>query len=397
MEPSFSARVPGRVDLNKLSLSRTRLFRSGVSIFDLTESNPTQVGLVYPPDLVFQLSPGEQQRYHPESAGMASAREAVAKYLQQHGLDVRSGAIFLTASTSDAYGLLFKLLCDPNDEILVPQPSYPLLDHLIRLESIVSVPYSLEFGSEWRVDLSGLQHSITGRTRAVVLVNPNNPTGSFVSSDDFRRISALCYQHGLALIVDEVFGFYPLEPSLRGPSVLDEVPSALTFVLGGLSKAVGLPGLKLAWVIVTGPSATVATASDRLELICDTYLSVATPVQLSLGHFLDRGQEVTQQIASRVRENHACLKRIMSTHPKAVLLPVEGGWYAVIRLLRPSSEDKLVLELLEQKHVLVHPGYFYDFQEEVFLVTSLLPEPHLFKAAVQRVLTHACAEELLGQ
>ena len=179
--------------------------------------------------------------------------------------------------------------------------------------------------------------------------------------------------------------------------MLDEVPSALTFVLGGLSKAVGLPGLKLAWVIVAGPSATVATASDRLELICDSYLSVATPVQLSLGHFLDRGQEVTQQIASRIRENHACLTRIMSVHSKAVLLPVEGGWYAVIRLLRPSSEDKLVLELLEQKHVLVHPDYFYDFPEEVFLVISLLPEPHLFKSAVQRVLTHACAEELLGQ
>ena len=397
MDPSFSARVPGRIALYELTLSRERLSRSGLSIVDLTESNPTQVGLVYPRDLVFQLLPGEQQSYHPESAGMGSGREAVARYLQQHGLDVRSGSIFLTASTSDAYGLLFKLLCDPNDEVLIPQPSYPLLDHLIRFESVVSVPYRLKLDSEWRVDLSGLEHSITVRTRAVVLVNPNNPTGSFVSSDDFQRISALCYQHGLALIVDEVFGFYPLEPSLRGPSVLDEVPSVLTFVLGGLSKAVGLPGLKLAWVIVAGPSATVATASDRLELICDTYLSVATPVQLSLGHFLDRGQEVTQQIASRVRENHACLKRVMSTHPKAVLLPVEGGWYAVIRLLRSSSEDTLVLELLEQKHVLVHPGYFYDFPEEVFLVISLLPEPYLFRSAVQRVLTHACAEEVLGQ
>ena len=397
MDPSFSTRVPSRLDFNELTLLRERLSRSGVSIVDLTESNPTQVGLMYPPDLVFQLSSADQQSYHPEPAGMASARAAVAKYLQQHGLDVRSESIFLTASTSDAYGLLFKLLCDPNEEILVPQPSYPLLDHLVRLESTVSVPYRLEFDSKWRVDLSGLQRSITARTRAVVLVNPNNPTGSFVSSDDFQRISALCYRHGLALIVDEVFGFYPLEPSLRGPSVLDEVGSALTFVLGGLSKAVGLPGLKLAWVVVAGPSSTVAKAADRLELICDTYLSVAGPVQLSLGHFLDRGQEVTQQIASRVRENHACLTEIMCTHPKAVLLPVEGGWYAVIRLLRPSAEDKLVLGLLEQKHVLVHPGYFYDFPKEGFLVISLLPEPHLFKSAVQRVLTHACADELMGR
>ena len=397
MDPSFSARVPSRIELNELFLSRARLFRSGVSIVDLTESNPTQVGLMYPPDFVFQLSSGEQQSYHPESAGMASAREAVAKYLQQHELDVRSGSIFLAASTSDAYGLLFKLLCDAKDEVLVPQPSYPLLDHLTRLESTVSVPYRLEFNSKWRVDLNGLQRSITARTRAIVLVNPNNPTGSFVSSNDFRRISALCYQHGLAMIVDEVFGFYPLESRLRGPSVLDEIPSVLTFVLGGLSKAVGLPGLKLAWVVVAGPTATVAKAAARLELICDTYLSVAAPVQLALGHFLVRGQDVTQQIVSRVRENHACLTQIISTHPKAVLFPVEGGWYAVIRLLRPSSEEELILELLEQKHVLVHPGYFYDFPEEGFLVISLLPEPHLFKSAVQRVLTHACAEELLGR
>ena len=170
MDPSFSTRVPSRLDFNELTLLRERLSRSGVSIVDLTESNPTQVGLMYPPDLRFQLSSADQQSYHPEPAGMASARAAVAKYLQQHGLDVRSESIFLTASTSDAYGLLFKLLCDPNEEVLVPQPSYPLLDHLVRLESTVSVPYRLEFDSKWRVDLSGLQRSITARTRAVVLV-----------------------------------------------------------------------------------------------------------------------------------------------------------------------------------------------------------------------------------
>ena len=321
MDPSFSSRVPGRIARNRLAEARARLEAQGTSIIDLTVSNPTLVALEYPSALGCQLD----TEHYAESLGLGSAREAVASYLRQHDLDVDSRRVVLTASTSEAYGLLFKLLCDPGDEVAIPRPSYPLLEYLTRLESVVSVPYALEFHARWQVDVAALRSRVTSRTRAVVMVNPNNPTGSFVSSDEFREVSALCHQYGLALIVDEVFGFYPLTASGRGPSVLDEDPRVLTFVLGGLSKAVGLPGLKLGWVVLAGPDAPVATALERLELICDTYLSVATPVQLAVADLLDHGRQVTRRITARVQQNHACLARIVSEHPMADLLPVEGG------------------------------------------------------------------------
>ena len=393
MHPSFSSRVPGGISRNQLSEARARLAASGTPIIDLTVSNPTQVGLEYPSDLVRHLASVDGHDYRPESLGLASARQGVASYLGRYGLQVDSRQVALTSSTSEAYGLLFKLLCDPGDEVAIPRPSYPLLEYLTRLESTVAVPYTLELHAKWEIDVAGLRSRVTPRTRAVVIVNPNNPTGSFISSDDLREVSALCRQHGLALIVDEVFGFYPMKTARRGPSVLDEPPAALTFVLGGLSKAVGLPGLKLGWVVLTGPSEPVATALERLELICDTYLSVATPVQRALGDLLDLGRDVTRQIAARVRQNHACLARIVLEHPAAGLLPVEGGWYAVIRVPATISEECLALDLLERAHVLVHPGYFFDFPAEAFLVMSLLPEPHPFELAARRVLSLAAGNE----
>lgn len=374
---------------NRLAEARARLEARGTSIIDLTVSNPTQVALEYPSALRLALD----SDYCPESLGLGSAREAVASYLRGQDLDVDSHQIVLTASTSEAYGLLFKLLCDPGDEVAIPRPSYPLLEYLARLESVVSVPYSLELHAKWEIDVAALRSRVTPRTRAVVMVNPNNPTGSFVSSVELREVSALCRQHGLALIVDEVFGCYPLTGPGRGPSVLDQDPAVLTFVLGGLSKAVGLPGLKLGWVVLTGPSAAVATALERLELICDTYLSVATPVQLALGAVLDQGRQVTRRIAARVRQNHACLGRMVAEHPTTDLLPVEGGWYAVIRVPATVPEERLTLDLLERAHVLVYPGYFFDFPSEAFLVISLLPEPHPFEDAARRVLSIAAGSE----
>ena len=393
MDPPFSSRVPGRIACNRLAEARARLEVRGTPIIDLTMSNPTQVALDYPSALRRPFASVDGRDHHPESLGLGSAREAVASYLRQHDLDVDSRRVVLTASTSEAYGLLFKLLCDPGDEVAIPRPSYPLLEYLTRLESVVSVPYTLELHARWEVDVAALRSRVTSRTRAVVMVNPNNPTGSFVSRDEFREVSGLCRRHGLALIVDEVFGFYPLTPSGRGPSVLDEDPAVLTFVLGGLSKAVGLPGLKLGWVVLTGPSSQVATALERLELTCDTYLSVATPVQRALGALLDHGRHVTRQIAARVRQNHACLVRLVSDHPAADLLPVEGGWYAVMRVPATVSEERLALDLLERAHVLVHPGYFFDFPKEAFLVVSLLPELHLFENAARRVVSVSAGSE----
>lgn len=389
MDPSFSSRVPGRITRNQLSQLHARLTAGGASIIDLTESNPTRVGFEYPPQLTRGLDSLEARDYRPAPLGMASARAAVASYLGQHDLEVESRHVVLTASTSEAYALLLKLLCDPGDEVAIPRPGYPLLEHLTRLESTVAVPYALDFHTRWEVDVDELRHRVTPRTRVVVLVNPNNPTGSFVSREDLRAVSALCQEHGLALIVDEVFGFYPLSVDRRGPSVLDERQGALTFVLGGLSKAVGLPGLKLGWMVLTGPDAPVAAALERLELICDTYLSVATPVQVALDDLFQHGRDLTRQIADRVRQNHAGLTRIVADHPAASLLPVEGGWYAVIRVPATVSEERLVLDLLEDLNVLVHPGYFFDFPTEAFLVISLLPTPSRFEPAVRGVLQRA--------
>jgi aspartate/methionine/tyrosine aminotransferase len=374
---------------NRLTEARARLEARGTCIIDLTVSNPTQVSLDYPSALRFALDSG----HCAESLGLESARESVASYLRRHQLDVYSQQVVLTASTSEAYGLLFKLLCDPGDEVAIPRPSYPLLEYLTRFESVVAVPYTLELHANWAIDVAALRSRVTPRTRAVVIVNPNNPTGSFVSSAEIREVSSLCREHGLALIVDEVFGFYPLTGVGRGPSVLDEDPAVLTFVLGGLSKAVGLPGLKLGWMVATGPSALVAAALERLELICDTYLSVAIPVQLALGALLDQGRYVTRRIAARVRQNHACLAGIVLEHLAADLLPVEGGWYAVIRVPATVSEECLTLDLLERAHVLVYPGYFFDFPTEAFLVISLLPEPRSFEYAVRRLLSIAAGSE----
>ncbi len=393
MDPSFSSRVPERIACNRLTEARARLEVCGTPIIDLTVSNPTQVGLDYPSALRHPFDCVDGRDYHPESLGLASAREAVASYLRRHDLDVDSRRVVLTTSTSEAYGLLFKLLCDPGDEVMIPRPSYPLLEYLTRLESVVSVPYTLDLYTRWELDIATLRSRVTPRTRAVVIVNPNNPTGSFISRDELREVSALCRQHGLALIVDEVFGFYPLTLSGRGPSVLDEDPAVLTFVLGGLSKAMGLPGLKLGWVVLTGPGVQVSTALERLDLIYDTYLSVATPVQLALDALLDHGRHVTRQIAARVRQNHACLARLVRNHPAADLVPVEGGWYAVMRVPATDSEERLTLDLLERAHVLVYPGYFFDFQKEAFLVISLLPEPYLFESAARRILSFSNGSE----
>ena len=385
----FSSRLPGLDGPNRLARARERLGVRGVSVIDLTESNPTRVGFRYPARLLDSLASPRSLSYRPDPRGMACAREAVAAYLGRHQLDVAVDRIVLTTSTSDAYSIVFKLLCDPGHEVAVPHPSYPLLDHLTRLEAVTSVPYALEFHGRWQVDHSGLRRQLTSRTRAVLIVNPNNPTGSFVRRDDLDTIVGLCRERGMALVVDEVFGFYPMTDTARGVSVLDQPTDVLTFVFGGLSKAVGLPQLKLGWIILAGPDTLVDRSLDRLDLICDTYLSVATPVQVAADQLLREGATVTVQIAGRIRENYAALQQLVAAHPAVGLLPVEGGWYAVVQVPATRSEEALVLELLEHEHVFVHPGYFFDFPREAFLVMSLLPEPAVFEEAARRVLAYA--------
>jgi len=349
----------------------------------------------------------------PSARGTPVARQAVASWLSRCLRDAASAAvtkpaesaesrgpsaprpvnpdnIALTASTSEAYACLFKLLCDPGDAVLVPQPSYPLLEHLARFEGVEPVPYPLLYDGTWRLDVPALWKAAGSRARAIVIVNPNNPTGSFLALEDHEALTTLCRERRLRLIVDEVFNPYPIDPLTgSGRSVLARPAEVLTFVLGGLSKAVGLPQVKLGWIVVDGPDSAVDSALDALDLVLDTYLSVSTPVQLAAERLLAKGAMVTQQIRARIGANHGTLAGLVAEHPAAGLLRTEGGWYAVIQVPATDTEETLALRLLEQDRALVHPAYFFHFPREAFLVTSLLPEPERFETAMKRVLVRS--------
>lgn len=383
----LSSRIPADLAPNRIDHTVSRLRSARAQLIDLTESNPTRVGFRFPPGLLCGTAEREIQAYRPAPLGLPAARAAVAAHLARPGRPVAPERVALTASTSEAYGFLFKLLCDPGDAVLVPRPSYPLFEHLTRLEGVRALPYALDHHGRWELDLGGLRAALTPRARAVLLVNPNNPTGSFVSPGEVEAVARICRERDLALISDEVFGAYPMNGATPAPSVLDRPrPDVLAFSLGGLSKAVGLPQLKLGWMVVDGPAAVVERALAGLELIGDTYLSVAAPVQLAAGALLANGAAVTAQIAARVRGNYAALRRRVARHAALRLPPVDGGWYAVLQIPATEPEEAVVLDLLEHDRVLVHPGYFFDFPREAFLVVSLLPAPEAFEAGIARVL-----------
>ena len=386
----FSSRVPAGRTVNRLSRMHGRLSARGVALTDLTESNPTRVGLRYPPDLLDVLASPAGLIYEPSARGMPRARRAVAAHVGAHSRAVDPDRIVLAASTSEAYACLFKLLCDPGDCVLAPQPSYPLLEHLARFEGVEPLQYPLLHDGAWRIDIPALRAAAGPRTRAVIVVNPNNPTGSFLAPDDHEALTAFCRERNLPLIVDEVFNRYPIDPLPgSGRSVLAEPAGVLTFVLGGLSKAVGLPQVKLGWIVVDGPDGEVDAALDALDLLLDAYLSVSTPVQLAVERLLAEGASVAEQLRSRIAANYRTLVRLVAEYPAAGLLRAEGGWYAVIRVPATMAEEALALDLLEHDHVHVHPGYFFDFPREAFLVPSLLPAPDRFERAVARLLARA--------
>jgi len=385
----FSARVPGQLGANRLATAVAARRAAGAPVLDLTESNPTRAGFTYPSSLLAPLGHPRGLRYEPRPFGLASARQAVADDYARRGVRVGADRVVLTASTSDAYGWLFKLLADPGDEVLVPRPSYPLFEHLTRLEGVVARPYDLEYHGAWAADFGSVEAALSDRTRAVLIVSPNNPTGSFVKQHELDRLAALCAPRGVALIADEVFGDYELDPGAAADAarVLDR-RDILVFSLGGLSKSIGLPQVKLGWMALAGPDALVAAALDRLELVCDTYLSVATPVQASAAELLAAGAPVRADIAARVQANYRALATRIATTPSCRLLRSEGGWYAVLQVPSLEPEEDLVLSLLLDDDVLTHPGYFFDFPRESFLVVSLLPPPALFEEGTGRILRH---------
>jgi aspartate/methionine/tyrosine aminotransferase len=354
----FSHRAHWSAPLNRLTLER----RKRGELLDLTETNPTRA-FDYP-DLGDALSRGARAPYDPDPRGLLSARESLAAHLHCSADD-----LLLTASTSEAYSFLFKLLCDPGDEVLTPVPSYPLLEHLASLELVALRTFPMEFHRRWEIH----DVPVSPHTRAIVVVNPNNPTGSFVRSYEQDALAA----HGLPIISDEVFLDYPLDSSGQ-TFVRDDV---LTFTLGGLSKSAGLPHFKLAWIRVSGPGKEQAL--DALELIADNFLSVGTPVQVALPSLLEAGAEIRGRISARTRANLATLRSLAT--PSMHVLPVEGGWSAVIRVPRVMSDDELALALLD-RGVVVQPGYFFDFASEGYIVVSLLTREEVFGEGVRRVV-----------
>jgi alanine-synthesizing transaminase len=380
----FSTRVSDDRRPNALARALTAARARG-PVIDLTTSNPTRVGIPYPPDLLAGLADPTALTYRPAPFGLRDAREAIAETYARRGLRISADRIVLTASTSEAYSILFKLLCDPgHSDVLTPIPSYPLFDHLTRLDGVEQRRYALEYHGSWSIDLDGLDRAWTDETRAVLAVTPNNPTGSVLRQGDADELAGRCAEQQAALILDEVFADYPLGRPFDEPRAL-MTPPCLVCRLGGLSKTIGLPQVKLGWIALDGPADLVTEALDRLELICDTYLSVSTPVQVAARSLLDKGAAVRQQIVERLRANYAALGAIVSGSSGATVLPSEGGWSAVVRVPATRSEEALALELLERDAVVVHPGYFFDFPHEAFLVVSLLPEPAVFARGVQLI------------
>jgi aspartate/methionine/tyrosine aminotransferase len=364
----------------------TALRAARTPLIDLTLSNPTGAGFAYPPDLLVPLADARGLSYAPEPLGMRDAREAVAAEYARRDVTADPARIALTASTSEAYSLLFKLLCDPGDEVLIPQPSYPLFEHLTRLDGVAAVPYRLEYHGRWSIDVDSVQQALSRHTRALLVVSPNNPTGNHVDTDDFEALARICAGREIAIISDEVFADYPLGNTGRPRPLLLDREDVLGFTLGGLSKSVGLPQAKLGWMLVSGDPARVRAAMSRLELICDTYLSVSTSVQLAAAELFRRGAVVREQIQLRVRNHYARCSELVGRRPSCRLLHADGGWYGVIQVPTRISEEELALALLSDAHVLIHPGYFFDFAAESFLVVSLLPPDATFIEGVSRVL-----------
>jgi len=382
----FSSRVPSDLGANRLTRSVAEARSAGRSLVDLTQSNPTRAGFEYPDYLLSALADARGLKYEPAPFGLIAARQAVARDYARRGLTVPVERIALTASTSEAYSLLFKLLTDAGDEVLAPRPSYPLFEHLAQLDAVTPRPYDLEYHDGWSIDMASLEQAISDRTRAVVVVSPNNPTGSFVSRQELTRLEALCAERGIAIVADEVFADYQVRPGacVDAGRVL-EMRTGLAFSLGGLSKSVGLPQIKLGWMAAAGADDLVGEALARLEVICDTYLSVSTPIQAAAAELLSRGASVRAQIQTRIAANYRTLSERIDAVPSCTLLSADGGWSAIVRVPSIGSEEDLVVDLVGHG-VIVHPGYFFDFPHPSYLVVSLLPAEDEFAEGVNRVL-----------
>lgn len=373
----FSRRTNWNTEESLLARAHRLRVQAGLPIADLTASNPTLCGFAYPRDLLEALADPRGLAYDPQPRGSLEAREAVCEYYADHGTLVRPEQIVLTTSTSEAYSFLFRLLCDKGSEILVAQPGYPLFDFLAVLDDVALKAGPLIYDHGWQIDAEGIRRAITPATRAIVVVHPNNPTGHFTKAWEAEQLAVLCREFELSLIVDEVFLDYGFEEQGRSFAAgLDGVP---VFVVSGLSKIAGLPQMKAAWIVATGPERVQAL--DRLEVIADTFLSMNAPVQCALPNWLDGRTAIQRQIRERVAANLAKLDLQLRNVPAVSRLEVEGGWYAVLRIPALQPDEKTVLALLELG-VWVHPGYFFGMAESGWLVVSLLAASGEFSTGV---------------
>jgi alanine-synthesizing transaminase len=382
----FADRTNWNLEPNRLSQALARHRAAGKPLFDLSASNPTDCGFEFDtPAFLQALCNPASLAYAPDPRGMESAREAVAAYYAERASEVPIESIVLTTGTSEGYSFVFRTLCNPGDEVLIPAPSYPLFNFLADIQDVRLVRYPLNYDHGWQIDISALERAITPRTRAVIVVHPNNPTGHFTKPAEVVQLNEICSAHQLAVIADEVF----LDFDLAGkrPRSFAGNTAALTFTLSGLSKISGLPQMKAAWLVASGPDDLIRLALARLEVIADAYLSMSAPVQLATPVYLEQRGGFQKQLMSRVRKNLAELDRQLAGQKSCTRLSLEGGWYVVLRVPATQSDEDLAIELLTTRNVYLHPGHFYDFPADGYLVVSLItPEPE-FAEGIERLLS----------
>ena len=381
----FAQRTNWKLTANRYTEAVEGARREGRPFLDLTISNPTECGFSYDSaGILGAFQNPNSLRYEPEAKGLLAAREEVVRYYKEdHNVAVDPGALLLTTSTSEAYSYVFRLLCNPHDEILVPKPSYPLFDFLGDIQDVSLIPYSLQYGHGWFIDFHSLMRAFTPRTRAILLVHPNNPTGSYVRDEELRQLNELCRGRNLALVVDEVFLDYAFDERRRQTFAANR--EVLTFTLSGLSKIAALPQMKMAWVAVTGPETLVHPALSRLEIIADTYLSLSSPTQWAFPTLMAQRHALQPQILERVRRNRATLREGTGLGGPWELLDGDAGWYAVLRAKAEESDEDLAIRLLRDAGVLVHPGHFYDFAADGHVVVSLIGPTGEFEKGVEKV------------
>ena len=386
--PRFSSRTHWNLEETSLTAALRERQSAGLPILDLTASNPTRCGFDY--DAATLLAPLTNPGalvYDPDPRGILSARQAVSRYYAEAAAPIAAGRIFLTTGTSEAYSFLFRLLCDPGEEVLIAQPSYPLFDFLAQLDDVRLVPYPLFYDHGWHLDAEALRSRITPRTRAIAIVHPNNPTGHFIKPQERRELEAICTEHGLALIVDEVFLDYSLGEQIAESFAAGPHP-VLTFVLSGLSKIAALPQMKSAWIAASGPEAQLRIALDRLEIIADTFLSMNAPIQHALPVWLTGRGGIQAQIRERTRSNLAALDAILGAQTLVSRLEVEAGWYAILRVPALAPDEHLAARLIREQGISVHPGYFFGFSGDGWLICSLLTPADVFQQGIAGITRH---------